>query len=76
MLFGTVRNAQQRPVRHAAVTVIDTRGRQLVRTTTNAEEEYAVTGLPEGYISVVVSSSGLRPRTGRRRGNRGRGRRR
>lgn len=61
MLFGTVRNAQQRPLRHVAVTVIDTRGRQLVRTTTNAEGEYAVTGLPEGYISVVVSSSGQTP---------------
>ena len=55
MLEGTVRDGEQQPVRHAAVTVMDTGGRQLVRTTTNARGEYAVTGLPEGYISVVVS---------------------
>ncbi|MET8944348.1 carboxypeptidase-like regulatory domain-containing protein [Streptomyces sp. NPDC004542] len=41
--------------------VMDTRGRQLVRTTTNARGEYAVTGLPEGYISVVVSHPGRDP---------------
>ncbi|MGW0697706.1 MULTISPECIES: carboxypeptidase regulatory-like domain-containing protein [unclassified Streptomyces] len=61
MLEGTVRNDEQQPVRHAAVTVMDTSGRQLVRTTTNAQGEYAVTGLPEGYISVVVSYPGRNP---------------
>ncbi|MGW2462691.1 carboxypeptidase regulatory-like domain-containing protein [Streptomyces sp. NPDC001761] len=61
MLEGTVRNGEQQPVRHAAVTVMDTGGRQLVRTTTNARGEYAVTGLPEGYISVVVSHPGRDP---------------
>ncbi|MFF4316526.1 carboxypeptidase regulatory-like domain-containing protein [Streptomyces sp. NPDC001507] len=55
MLEGTVRDTAQQPVRHAAVTVMDTGGRQLVRTTTNAQGEYAVTGLPEGYISIVAS---------------------
>ncbi|MEU9451849.1 carboxypeptidase regulatory-like domain-containing protein [Streptomyces sp. NPDC048277] len=61
MLEGTVRDGEQQPVRHAAVTVMDTAGRQLVRTTTNAGGEYAVTGLPEGYISVVVSHPGRDP---------------
>ncbi|MEU9476003.1 carboxypeptidase regulatory-like domain-containing protein [Streptomyces sp. NPDC048191] len=61
MLEGTVRDGEQQPVRHAAVTVMDTGGRQLVRTTTNARGEYAVTGLPEGYISVVVSHPGRDP---------------
>jgi hypothetical protein len=61
MLEGTVRDGRQQPVRHAAVTVMDTSGRQLVRTTTNAQGEYAVTGLPEGYISVVVSLLGRKP---------------
>ncbi|MFR0359399.1 carboxypeptidase regulatory-like domain-containing protein [Streptomyces sediminimaris] len=61
MLEGTVRDAEQQPVRHAAVTVMDTGGRQLVRTTTNAHGEYALTGLPEGYISAVVSHPGRTP---------------
>jgi hypothetical protein len=61
MLEGTVRDGEQQPVPHAAVTVMDTGGRQLVRTTTNARGEYAVTGLPEGYISVVVSHPGRDP---------------
>ncbi|ROQ60144.1 carboxypeptidase family protein [Streptomyces sp. 840.1] len=60
-LEGTVLDAQQEPVRHAAVTVIGTSGRQLVRTTTNARGEYAVTGLPEGYVSVVTASLGYVP---------------
>lgn len=61
MLEGTVRDDEQQPVRHASVTVMDTRGEQLVRTTTNAQGEYAVTGLPEGYISVVVSYPARNP---------------
>jgi hypothetical protein len=61
MLEGVVRDGEQQPVRHAAVTVMDTSGRQLVRTATNAQGEYAVTGLPEGYISVVVSHPGRNP---------------
>ncbi|WP_256255938.1 carboxypeptidase regulatory-like domain-containing protein [Streptomyces sp. MUSC 14] len=61
MLEGTVRDDGQQPVRHAAVTVMDAGGRQLVRTSTNAQGRYAVTGLPEGYISVVASSPGRNP---------------
>ncbi|MQY36903.1 hypothetical protein SRB17_49050 [Streptomyces sp. RB17] len=61
MLEGIVRDDEQQPVRHAAVTVMDTSGRQLVRTATDARGEYAVTGLPEGYISVVVSYPGRNP---------------
>ncbi|WP_406430576.1 carboxypeptidase regulatory-like domain-containing protein [Streptomyces sp. NBC_00631] len=61
MLEGFVRDSEQQPVRHAAVTVMDTSGRQLVRTTTNPRGEYAVTGLPEGYVSVVVSHPGRDP---------------
>ncbi|MER6978996.1 carboxypeptidase regulatory-like domain-containing protein [Streptomyces carpinensis] len=61
MLVGTVQDGDQEPVRHAAVTVMDAGGRQLVRTTTNAQGEYAVAGLPEGYLSIVVSSLGRNP---------------
>ncbi len=60
-LAGTVRDDDQRPIRHAAVTVMNTSGRRLVSTTTNAQGEYAVAGLPEGYVSVVVTSSGRDP---------------
>jgi hypothetical protein len=61
MLEGVVRDDERQPLRHAAVTVMDTRGQQLVRTTTNAQGEYAVTGLPEGHIGVVVSYPGRNP---------------
>ncbi|MEV5843311.1 carboxypeptidase regulatory-like domain-containing protein [Streptomyces sp. NPDC051985] len=61
MLEGTVRDLERQPVHHAAVTVMDTGGRQLVRTTTNSRGEYAVTGLPEGCISVVASHPGRDP---------------
>ncbi|POX45298.1 hypothetical protein C3488_30115 [Streptomyces sp. Ru72] len=61
MLEGTVHDGEQQPLRHAAVTVMDAGGRQLVRTATNARGEYAVTGLPEGFISVVVSYPGRNP---------------
>ncbi|AVH61676.1 hypothetical protein C4B68_38985 [Streptomyces dengpaensis] len=61
MLEGIVCDDEQQPVRHAAVTVMDASGRQLVRTKTNAQGQYAVTGLPEGYMSVVVSYPGRNP---------------
>ncbi|PPS90810.1 hypothetical protein BZZ08_00407 [Streptomyces sp. MH60] len=61
MLEGSVHDVDHRPVHHAAVTVMDTRGHQLVRTATNGQGEYAVTGLPEGYITVVVSCAGRSP---------------
>lgn len=60
-LVGTVHDSEQQPVRGAAVTVMDTKGRQLVRTTTNEHGEYAATGLPEGYLRIVVSSVGRNP---------------
>ncbi|WP_369249528.1 carboxypeptidase-like regulatory domain-containing protein [Streptomyces sp. R41] len=40
---------------------MDTAGRQLLRTTTDEHGEYAATGLPEGYLSIVVSSVGRNP---------------
>ncbi|MFF7651059.1 carboxypeptidase regulatory-like domain-containing protein [Streptomyces sp. NPDC007983] len=65
-LQGTVRDGARQPVRHAAVTVMDAGGRQLVRSTTNARGEYAVTGLSEGYLSIVVSSPGRKSGVHRR----------
>jgi hypothetical protein len=61
MLEGIVHDDERQPIRHAAVTVMDTRGRQLVRTTTNTLGEYAVTGLPEGHVAIVVSHPGRHP---------------
>ncbi|MGW7543693.1 carboxypeptidase regulatory-like domain-containing protein [Streptomyces sp. NPDC054770] len=61
VLTGRVQDRDGRPVRGAAVTVIDARGRQLVRSVTDATGEYAATGLPEGHLSIVVSAPGLHP---------------
>lgn len=58
MLEGTVCDELQQPIHHAAVTVIDARGQQLVRTVTDGQGRYAIAGLPEEFISVVVSSAG------------------
>ncbi|MET9384228.1 carboxypeptidase regulatory-like domain-containing protein [Streptomyces sp. NPDC002928] len=60
-LVGTVSDAEQQSIGHAIVTVMDAKGHQLVSTATNTNGEYAVTGLPEGYLSIVVSSSGRKP---------------
>ncbi|MFD6279604.1 carboxypeptidase regulatory-like domain-containing protein [Streptomyces sp. NPDC060209] len=56
MIEGTVHDSASRPVRGAAVIIMDTAGRQLVRTRTDARGEYAATGLPEGYLTVVAAS--------------------
>ncbi|MCX4537242.1 carboxypeptidase regulatory-like domain-containing protein [Streptomyces sp. NBC_00841] len=60
-LTGTVCDAEQRPIHRASVTVMDTSGRQLVSTTTNAQGHYAIAGLQEGYLSIVVTSVGRNP---------------
>jgi hypothetical protein len=61
MLVGTVHDSEQQPVRGASVVVLDASGRQLLRTTTDEHGEYAATGLPEGYLGIVVSSAGRNP---------------
>lgn len=61
VLSGRVQDEEGRPVRGAAVTVIDGRGRQLARSVTDGTGEYAVTGLSEGRLSVVVSATALHP---------------
>ncbi|MEU2304211.1 carboxypeptidase-like regulatory domain-containing protein [Streptomyces misionensis] len=50
-----------RPVPRALVTVLGPGGRRLVSTLTDARGEYAVTGLPEGYLSVVAAVPGRQP---------------
>ncbi|MGW0570256.1 carboxypeptidase regulatory-like domain-containing protein [Streptomyces tauricus] len=60
-LVGSVRDTTEQPVRHAAVTVLAPSGRRLVSTSTNGRGDYAVTGLPEGHLSIVVASPGRQP---------------
>ncbi|MYR02066.1 hypothetical protein [Streptomyces sp. SID6139] len=50
----------------APVTVLDPGGRQLVSTLTDTQGEYAATGLPEGYLSIVAALPGRQPAVQRR----------
>jgi hypothetical protein len=61
MLLGQVRDGRNHLVPGATVSVIEENGRQLVATTTDHLGEYAVTGLPEELVDIVVSAPGLRP---------------
>ncbi|MGW7243483.1 carboxypeptidase-like regulatory domain-containing protein [Streptomyces sp. NPDC054804] len=65
-LTGTVGDSARQPLPHAAVTVMDGRGQQLVRTATNDQGTYAVAGLPEGHLTIVASSPGRGPQVQRR----------
>ncbi|MGW7424039.1 carboxypeptidase regulatory-like domain-containing protein [Streptomyces sp. NPDC054813] len=65
-LMGTVGDSARQPLPHAAVTVMDGRGRQLVRTATNDQGTYAVAGLPEGHLTIVASSHSREPQVQRR----------
>ncbi|MFE5243264.1 MULTISPECIES: carboxypeptidase regulatory-like domain-containing protein [unclassified Streptomyces] len=56
-LAGTVHDAAGHSVRGAAVIVMDTAGRQLLRTRTDERGDYAVAGLPEGYVTLVVAAA-------------------
>ncbi|GAB2979088.1 carboxypeptidase regulatory-like domain-containing protein [Amycolatopsis acidiphila] len=59
MVRGTVRTVDGEPVRRAVVTITDGRGQQLVRTIAGDDGAYAVTGLTEQFVDVVVSAPGL-----------------
>ncbi|WP_020501603.1 carboxypeptidase regulatory-like domain-containing protein [Sciscionella marina] len=61
MMVGTVHAHDGHPVPGAAVTVLNHRGRQLVRTTTDHDGRYAVTGLPEDFVDLVASAPGKAP---------------
>ncbi|MEU0509786.1 carboxypeptidase regulatory-like domain-containing protein [Amycolatopsis sp. NPDC006125] len=58
-LTGAVHAADGSPVPGAAVTVMDGRGHQLVRTTADDEGRYAVAGLPGQFVDLVVSAPGF-----------------
>jgi hypothetical protein len=55
-LHGSATDDEGRPVEGAIVTVTDTRGRQLLRARTDALGRYAVAGLPEDVVTVILSA--------------------
>ncbi|MFJ3669661.1 carboxypeptidase regulatory-like domain-containing protein [Streptomyces sp. NPDC090106] len=60
-LVGTVLDAGGRPVRYATAAVLSPGGRHLVSTSTDAHGAYAVTGLPEGWLDILVTAPGQEP---------------
>jgi Carboxypeptidase regulatory-like domain len=60
-LSGRASRVDGTPVADAPVTVLDTRGNQLVRTRTDGDGRYATTGLPEAALTVVLLAQGYAP---------------
>ncbi|MGO4418721.1 carboxypeptidase-like regulatory domain-containing protein, partial [Streptomyces sp. MCAF7] len=60
MLHGSAADGEGHPAEGAVITITGTRGRQLLRTRTDALGRYAVAGLPEDVVTVVLSAP---PRT-------------
>ncbi|MCP2164005.1 carboxypeptidase regulatory-like domain-containing protein [Goodfellowiella coeruleoviolacea] len=60
-LLGAVRTAEGEPVVGVAVTITNGHGRQLVRTTTDQDGRYAISGLSEQFVNVVVSAPDWAP---------------
>lgn len=60
-LVGTAVDGGGAPVPAAMVTLTDPVGTQLARISTNSRGEYEATDLPDQYVTVVVSASGMRP---------------
>ncbi|GAB3578302.1 hypothetical protein GCM10027445_45320 [Amycolatopsis endophytica] len=58
-LTGSVHADDGTAVRGAAVTVMDGRGQQIVRTVADDEGRYALAGLPEQFVDLVVSAAGF-----------------
>ncbi|MFE2427739.1 carboxypeptidase regulatory-like domain-containing protein [Streptomyces sp. NPDC059373] len=61
MLIGKVSEGSGASVAGAVVTIVDGRGRQLMRAITDQEGVYAATGLPEEIVTVVLSAPGQMP---------------
>ncbi|MET7993512.1 carboxypeptidase regulatory-like domain-containing protein [Amycolatopsis sp. NPDC005232] len=61
MLIGTVRSTTGDRVGGAILTVTDGKGRQLVRTTADDDGAFAVGGLPEQFVDLVVTAPGRQP---------------
>ncbi|GAA5157523.1 hypothetical protein GCM10023214_17200 [Amycolatopsis dongchuanensis] len=58
VVSGAVRGSEGEPVPGAVVTVMGGRGQQLVRTVADESGCYAVAGLPEQFVDLVVSAPG------------------
>ncbi|KAA9161143.1 hypothetical protein FPZ12_015440 [Amycolatopsis acidicola] len=59
MVTGVVRTRAGEILPGAVITVTDGKGQQLVRAITGDDGEYAITGLPDQFIDLVVSAPGL-----------------
>lgn len=57
MLTGRVADQHGQPLGGVAITVTGTHGRELVRAMTDANGEYAATGLPDASVVNVIASS-------------------
>nr|WP_312871935.1 carboxypeptidase regulatory-like domain-containing protein [Amycolatopsis acididurans] len=58
VVTGTVRTLEGDGLPGAAVTVTDGRGNQLVRTVSDADGSYALAGLSEQFVDLVISAPG------------------
>ena len=61
VLFGRVTGAGGGPVPEANITIIDAGGHQVLRTSTDRNGRYAADGLPDGVLTVLLSSVGRMP---------------
>jgi hypothetical protein len=61
MLTGRVSGPAGEPLPGAVITVTDPHGRQLLRTRTDQNGEYAATGFHDGFAIVLAGASGRQP---------------
>jgi Carboxypeptidase regulatory-like domain len=61
MLFGRVTEATGAPIWAASITIIDTDGHQLMRTSTDPSGRYAIDSLPGDILTILLSPPGRTP---------------
>ena len=61
VIHGQVRSGAGAPVAHAAITLLDSSGRQLARATSRADGSYAVETTQRGSLVLIGSASGYQP---------------
>ena len=65
ILTGRVSGLAGEPLRGVTITVTDPHGRQLIRTRTDQNGEYAATGFHDGFAIVVAGAPGRQPAASR-----------
>lgn len=61
LLFGRITDTADRPIPGANITIIDSQGHQLLRTSTDRNGAYAADALPDDGITLLVSAPGRVP---------------